>query len=367
MVRGALVLQRRRADVAAAARRPAPPPAGRAKRPPPAAAGHGARAWPRRRRRGRRRAGRGARWSLPWPLTRPRRWSRRGEFLSHLTVFVLACFVGWQVVWNVTPALHTPLMSVTNAISGIIVVGGMLQVGGPPGSLGDDARRGRDPARHDQHRRRLPRHAAHAADVPAVGERSRCPNRLVTVAYLVAGVLFILSLGGLSRQETARARQPLGIVGMVDRRRRHRLRRRASAATRCWPARWPSAARIGAVLAARVEMTAMPQLVAILHSFVGLAAVLVGLGSYARPERGAHRRRGDHPRGRDLRRRVRRRRHLHRLGVAFGKLQGADPQQAAAAAGPALAQPGCVLRLPSCFGAQFVGAEPTPAAAAARS
>jgi NAD(P) transhydrogenase subunit alpha len=52
------------------------------------------------------------------------------EFLSHFTVFVLACFVGWQVVWNVTPALHTPLMSVTNAISGIIVVGGMLQLTG---------------------------------------------------------------------------------------------------------------------------------------------------------------------------------------------------------------------------------------------
>jgi NAD(P) transhydrogenase subunit alpha len=53
------------------------------------------------------------------------------EFLSHFTVFVLACFVGWQVVWNVTPALHTPLMSVTNAISGIILVGGMLQISGP--------------------------------------------------------------------------------------------------------------------------------------------------------------------------------------------------------------------------------------------
>ena len=52
-------------------------------------------------------------------------------FLSHLTVFALACIVGWQVVWNVTPALHTPLMSVTNAISGIIVVGGMLTVSGP--------------------------------------------------------------------------------------------------------------------------------------------------------------------------------------------------------------------------------------------
>ncbi len=53
------------------------------------------------------------------------------SFLTHFTVFVLACFVGWQVVWNVTPALHTPLMSVTNAISGIILIGGMLQVSGP--------------------------------------------------------------------------------------------------------------------------------------------------------------------------------------------------------------------------------------------
>jgi len=53
------------------------------------------------------------------------------DFVGHLTVFVLACFVGWQLVWNVTPALHTPLMSVTNAISGIIVIGGILQIGSP--------------------------------------------------------------------------------------------------------------------------------------------------------------------------------------------------------------------------------------------
>ncbi len=46
--------------------------------------------------------------------------------LAHVTVFLLACVVGWHVVWNVTPALHTPLMSVTNAISGIILIGGML-------------------------------------------------------------------------------------------------------------------------------------------------------------------------------------------------------------------------------------------------
>jgi len=47
--------------------------------------------------------------------------------LQNLTVFVLAIFVGYHVVWTVTPALHTPLMSVTNAISGIIIVGAMLQ------------------------------------------------------------------------------------------------------------------------------------------------------------------------------------------------------------------------------------------------
>jgi NAD(P) transhydrogenase subunit alpha len=50
------------------------------------------------------------------------------SFLSHFTVFVLSCFIGWQVIWNVTPSLHTPLMSVTNAISGIIVIGAMLHL-----------------------------------------------------------------------------------------------------------------------------------------------------------------------------------------------------------------------------------------------
>ena len=52
------------------------------------------------------------------------------EFLEHFTVFLLACVVGWHVVWNVSPSLHTPLMSVTNAISGIILVGGMLLITG---------------------------------------------------------------------------------------------------------------------------------------------------------------------------------------------------------------------------------------------
>jgi NAD(P) transhydrogenase subunit alpha len=50
------------------------------------------------------------------------------EFLAHFTVFVLACFVGYMVVWNVKPALHTPLMSVTNAISSIIAIGALVQI-----------------------------------------------------------------------------------------------------------------------------------------------------------------------------------------------------------------------------------------------
>jgi NAD(P) transhydrogenase subunit alpha len=53
------------------------------------------------------------------------------SFLAHFTVFVLACFIGNMVIWNVTPALHTPLMSVTNAISSIIAVGALIQVAPP--------------------------------------------------------------------------------------------------------------------------------------------------------------------------------------------------------------------------------------------
>ena len=53
------------------------------------------------------------------------------SFVAHFTVFVLACFVGYMVIWNVSPALHTPLMSVTNAISSIIIIGALLQISAP--------------------------------------------------------------------------------------------------------------------------------------------------------------------------------------------------------------------------------------------
>jgi len=51
------------------------------------------------------------------------------SFMQHFIVFALSCFVGFQVIWNVSHALHTPLMAVTNAISGIVIVGALLQVG----------------------------------------------------------------------------------------------------------------------------------------------------------------------------------------------------------------------------------------------
>ena len=51
------------------------------------------------------------------------------SFLDNFTIFILAIFVGYHVVWNVTPALHTPLMAVTNAISGIILVGALIALG----------------------------------------------------------------------------------------------------------------------------------------------------------------------------------------------------------------------------------------------
>jgi proton-translocating NAD(P)+ transhydrogenase subunit alpha len=52
-----------------------------------------------------------------------------GDFVFHLTVFALACFVGYYVVWRVTPALHSPLMAVTNAVSSVIIVGALIAAG----------------------------------------------------------------------------------------------------------------------------------------------------------------------------------------------------------------------------------------------
>ncbi len=108
------------------------------------------------------------------------------------------------------------------------------------------------------------------------------PSSLVTISYLVAGLLFIFSLAGLSAQESARRGNVFGIAGMLI----------AILVTAFGPSvssygvlivALVVGGGIGAVLAARVEMTSMPQMVAMLHSFVGLAAVLVGFGATLDP------------------------------------------------------------------------------------
>lgn len=110
-------------------------------------------------------------------------------------------------------------------------------------------------------------------------------NNLVTVAYIAAIVLFILSLGGLSNQETAKRGNLYGIVGMALAIGATALGAGVTNYTVLAAVIVPGVV-IGAFLASRVEMTEMPELVAVLHSFVGLAAVLVGIGNYLQPESG---------------------------------------------------------------------------------
>ena len=104
-------------------------------------------------------------------------------FVFRLSIFVLAVFVGYYVVWSVTPALHTPLMSVTNAISSVIAVGALLAVGvalagNDFGSdLGTRTRFRRAHFRLRQYLRRLSGDQAHAGHVPAQAEVSGRTNR----------------------------------------------------------------------------------------------------------------------------------------------------------------------------------------------
>lgn len=214
------------------------------------------------------------------------------EFLGHFTVFVLAVFVGYYVISNVSHALHTPLMAQTNAISGIILVGALLQIGSDNLVVTVVACV-----------------AAAVASINIFGGflvtnrmlrmfRRGHEMTLVTLAqatYVLAAVLFVLSLAGLSKQETARRGNVLGMVGMV-------LALAATIALALQASQRSTLATallialvlgVGAVIgtwrARQVEMTQMPELIAMLHSFVGAAAVLVGINSYlTEPPHGVH-------------------------------------------------------------------------------
>ena len=139
----------------------------------------------------------------------------QSDFVQRLTVFVLACFVGWQVVWNVTAALHTPLMSVTNAISGS---SSWAECSRPETRKRVRPRRCWEPSRFWS-----PVSTSPVAWSPS--ECSRCSGSRgkkcchtqdqLAVPYLIAGVLFIMSLGGLANQESARRGNVFGIIGMI--------------------------------------------------------------------------------------------------------------------------------------------------------
>ena len=234
--------------------------------------------------------------SRPMPRRRRACGDRRAvdPFVFRFSIFVLAIFVGYYVVWAVTPALHTPLMSVTNAISSVIVVGALLAVGVT--LVGDDSgtwlgarlRLHRADLGLGEHLRRLPGHPAHARHVQeeeTEGAPAMTAN-LAALLYLVAGVLFILALRGLSSPAAAAQGNMFGMAGMaiaiVT-----TLALRPPASFGAWLLVHRSASRIGggigAVIARRVPMTAMPQLVAAFHSLVGMAAVLVAAGALYAP------------------------------------------------------------------------------------
>ncbi|KAI1982861.1 hypothetical protein LOZ53_006128 [Ophidiomyces ophidiicola] len=225
-------------------------------------------------------------------------------FMGNMFTAGLAGLIGYRVVWGVTPALHSPLMSVTNAISGMVGVGGLFIMGGGylpgniPQALGalsvllafvnvsggfvitkrmlDMFKRPTDPPEYPW-LYAIPGLLFGGGYVAAV---STGMAGLVQAGYLVSSVLCISSLSGLASQTTARKGNMLGILGVGS-------GILASLAAVGFPvevlAQFVGVAGIGSILGAvigrRITPTELPQMVAALHSVVGLAAVLTSIGS----------------------------------------------------------------------------------------
>lgn len=226
-------------------------------------------------------------------------------FTTMTTIFALSGIVGYHTVWGVTPALHSPLMSVTNAVSGITAVGGLLLMGGGlyPGTVPqglaaaaafissinifggflvtqrmlDMFRRPTDPNEHN-YLYALPALAFLGAYTTAVA--SGCSD-LEQMMYLGSSLCCVGALAGLSSQKTSRLGNALGMVGVSA----------GIAATlgslNLSPelalqvaACMGGGAGIGLMVAKKIEITDLPQLVAAFHSLVGLAAVLTCVATY---------------------------------------------------------------------------------------
>jgi NAD(P) transhydrogenase len=223
-----------------------------------------------------------------------------------VTTFTLAGIVGYQVVWGVTPALHSPLMSVTNAVSGVTAVGGLLLMGGNvlPNSLDttlaasavflssinicggflitqrmlDMFRRQGDPPDY-AYTYGIAGAGFGAAYLAAAAMGYKEAHQM---AFLASSTCCIGAIGGLASQSTARMGNMLGVVGVGT----GILATLASVAPSPavltqMGAMMLGGGAIGLTVAKKVALTELPELVAAFHSFVGLAAVLTAGASYA--------------------------------------------------------------------------------------
>jgi len=226
-------------------------------------------------------------------------------FTNMTTTFSLGCIVGYHTVWSVVPALHSPLMSVTNAISGITAVGGLLLMGGgyaPTNTVQalaagaafisfinifggfivtkrmlDMFKRPTDPPEHTM-LMGIPAATFLGAYVYAM---SMGYPEIHQMGYLASGLCCIGALGGLSAQPTARLGNALGMIGVSS----------GVAATLGLLQPTPdvltqmavtcaAGGAIGTAIAKKIEITDLPQLVAAFHSLVGMAAVLTCFSTY---------------------------------------------------------------------------------------
>ncbi|KAG6029144.1 hypothetical protein E4U41_000460 [Claviceps citrina] len=225
-------------------------------------------------------------------------------FMSNVFTFGLAGLIGYRVVWGVAPALHSPLMSVTNAISGMVGVGGLFILGGGylPGTIPqlfgalsvllafvnvgggfvitkrmlDMFKRPTDPPEYPW------LYAVPAAVFGGgfVAAASTGAAGLVQAGYLISSVLCIGSISGLASQATARMGNVLGILGVGSGVLASLL---AAGFSPEVLTQFAGLATVGALagmlIGKRITPTNLPQTVAALHSVVGLAAVLTSIGS----------------------------------------------------------------------------------------
>merc|ERR1712172_284703 len=226
-------------------------------------------------------------------------------FTNMTTTFSLGCIVGYHTVWSVVPALHSPLMSVTNAISGITAVGGMLLMGGglyPTNTIQalaagaafisfinifggfivtkrmlDMFKRPTDPPEHT-----MLMGIPAATFLGAYGyAMSQGYPEVHQMAYLASGLACIGALGGLSAQPTARLGNALGMIGVSTgvaatlgllQPNPEVLTQMAAVAA--------GGGLLGTTIAKKIEITDLPQLVAAFHSLVGMAAMLTCFATY---------------------------------------------------------------------------------------